>query len=260
MSNFKFLEKINKDLYEIGCTAEKLFRDEYFDQCIIQTRKMAESMTKSVLGSKTQCDDTFDDMIYKLKTISQNTLKEQEFISDMYFLKKHGNAVVHCTKSENNEKTALECLEHAFEASVNYASSRTKDETVNLLLFDEQLLMLGEKNNNLQNKYKDKLKYEKEKNNQNKNKAKDKMFLIKKNKHYNEVQKKNNSNLLFNKIFKISVVISLLTVILMLTVLSSIKNPNKERVPKISKITDNVLKNGESCSREYSISEIFKLK
>lgn len=161
MSNFQFLEKINRDLYNLGVTAEKLFRDEYFDQCITQTRKLAESMTKEVLGNKAQSDDTFDDMIYKLKTISRNTLKEQEFISDMYFLKKQGNIAVHSAKSENNGKIALECLEHAFEAAVNFASSRTKDETVNLLIFDENLLVLGEKNLNLQQQYKKKVQEQK---------------------------------------------------------------------------------------------------
>lgn len=161
MSNFKFLEKINKDLYNLGVTAEKLFRDEYFDQCITQTRKLAENMTKEVLGNKAQSDDTFDDMIYKLKTISRNTLKEQEFISDMYFLKKKGNIAVHSSKSDNSGKIALECLEHAFEAAVNFASSRTKEETINLLLFDENLLVLGEKNPNLQQEYKKKLQEQK---------------------------------------------------------------------------------------------------
>lgn len=161
MSNFQFLEQINRDLYNLGVTAEKLFRDEYFDQCITQTRKLAESMTKEVLGNKAQSDDTFDDMIYKLKTISRNTLKEQEFISDMYFLKKQGNIAVHSVKSDNNGKIALECLEHAFEAAVNFASSRTKDETVNLLIFDENLLVLGEKNLNLQQEYKKKVQEQK---------------------------------------------------------------------------------------------------
>lgn len=163
MSNFKFLENINKDLYSIGVTAEKLFRDEYFDQCITQTRKMAEVMTKDVLGNKAQSDDTFDDMIYKLKTVSCNNLKEQEFISDMYFLKKQGNIATHSSKSsDNNGQTALECLEHAFEASINYASSKSKDEMIPLLLFDEQLLVLGKKSENLQTQYKNKLQEEKE--------------------------------------------------------------------------------------------------
>lgn len=38
MSNFEFLKQINKDLFKIAAEAEELFRDEYFEQSITQTR------------------------------------------------------------------------------------------------------------------------------------------------------------------------------------------------------------------------------
>lgn len=153
MGNFEFLEKVNPCIANLANTAEKLFRDEYYDQCIAQTRKMAETMTRNVLGSQAEEDDTFDDMIYKLKTISNNNFREQEFISDMYFLKKHGNVAVHSENSANSGKLALECLEHAFEASVNYAYAITHSDKINRLIFDEKLLVLGEKNTSLQEEY-----------------------------------------------------------------------------------------------------------
>lgn len=140
MSNFIFLEKINPNLANLAYTAEKLFRDEYFDQCIIQTRKMAELMTKNILGSNVQNNDSFDNMLYKLKSISNHNFKEQEFISDMYFIKKLGNISVHSEFSLNDKNLALECLEHIFEASINYAYALTHNEQINRLLFDEKLI------------------------------------------------------------------------------------------------------------------------
>ncbi len=67
MSNFDFLKKIDKNLFEIACEAEKLYRDEYFDQCISQTRRFAENACRKVLGEKAQSTDTFDEMLSTLK-------------------------------------------------------------------------------------------------------------------------------------------------------------------------------------------------
>lgn len=271
MSNFKFLAKINKDLYYLGYTAEKLFRDEYFEQCIAQTRKMAEAMTKEVLGSKACSDDTFDDMIYKLKTISGSNLKEQEFISDMYFLKKHGNIAVHSAKTENSGKIALECLEHAFEASVNFASNKTKDEMINMLLFDEKLLVLGEKNNNLQTQYLNKIKENKEKQNP----------LTKKRKKINagclntgnkKSFKQNNSEklCLFSNIIKI-VIVFCITVFIALFMLSKYTKQNisktdnfsKEKIyieNKTSKSEITYESNNKKTAKEYTLSGNFSNK
>lgn len=238
MSNFKFLEKINQDIYDLSSTAEKLFRDEYFDQCITQTRKTAEAMTRSILQSKAKNEDSFDDMIYKLKAISKDTLKEQEFISDMYFLKKQGNKAVHSEKSCNDGKIALECLEHLFEAAINYAYSQKKDDTLNRLIFDEKLLMTGEKNNSLEQEYKKRLKEEK-------NSSCKVSILTKEEKNSNKVNEKKsnknyynneNNNTLFKKIFLIFTVIS----VLLLFIIVVLSNTNKQTDYAIEKSIQNM--------------------
>lgn len=156
-SNFDFLEKIDTEIFNLAKTSEKLFRDEYFEQCITQTRKLAERIIRIVLGNSATIEDSFDDMIYKLKTVSKNTMREQEFVSDMYFLKKQGNIATHGEKIENCGEVALDCLEHAFEACINFAYAKTNDDTLNRLIFDEKLLVLGEKNDNLQAQYRTEL-------------------------------------------------------------------------------------------------------
>ena len=156
-SNFDFLEKIDSEIFNLAKTAEKLFRDEYYEQCITQLRKLAERIIRNVLGNSATVEDSFDDMLYKLKTVSKNTMREQEFISDMYFLKKQGNLATHGEKIENCGQVALDCLEHAFEACINFAYSKTNDDTLNRLIFDEKLLVLGEKNQNLQAQYRTEL-------------------------------------------------------------------------------------------------------
>lgn len=156
-SNFDFLQKVDNDIFNLAKTAEKLFRDEYFEQCITQTRKLAERIIRNVLGNSATVEDSFDDMLYKLKTVSKNTMREQEFMSDMYFLKKQGNLATHGEKIENSGEVALDCLEHAFEACINFAYSKTNDDTLNRLIFDEKLLVLGEKNQNLQVQYRTEL-------------------------------------------------------------------------------------------------------
>ena len=156
-SNFDFLQKVDNEIFNLAKTAEKLFRDEYFEQCITQTRKLAERILRNVLGNSATVEDSFDDMLYKLKTVSKNTMREQEFISDMYFLKKQGNLATHGEKIENSGEVALDCLEHAFEACINFAYSKTNDDTLNRLIFDEKLLILGEKNQNLQAQYRTEL-------------------------------------------------------------------------------------------------------
>lgn len=229
MGNFDFIKSINKNFYELGETAEKLFRDEYYDQCITQTRKMAEVMTKTILGCKAQEGDTFDDMLYKLKTISCDTKYEQEFISDMYFLKKQGNIATHSEKSGNDGEIALECLEHAFEACVNYAYSKTKDDNINRLLFDEKLLVLGEKNNSLQQRYKQELENEKQRvNDQNGyiNSFEKKQKKAKKqNKKSNKKEEINDEKPnIFGKILQITIIISFV-ILSVLILMSKIKTP-----------------------------------
>lgn len=243
MENFDFIKSINKTFYELGETAEKLFRDEYYDQCITQTRKMAEVMTKTVLGCKAQEDDTFDDMLYKLKTISCDTKYEQEFISDMYFLKKQGNIATHSAKTENSGEIALDCLEHAFEACVNYAYSKTKDDNINRLLFDEKLLVLGEKNNSLQERYKQELANEKKHKNDNKdgyinnfekNQKKSKPSKSKNKANKNDIESDDKPSL-FGKILQIAIVLCIL-VFSILTIMAKIKAPEQPQTTKDGKL------------------------
>ena len=47
-TNFDFLQKVDKNLYEIIAEAEKLYRDEYFEQCMTQTRRFGENVCKKV--------------------------------------------------------------------------------------------------------------------------------------------------------------------------------------------------------------------
>ena len=49
-SNFDFLKTTDRKLFEMIETAEQLYRDEYFDQCIVQILKFAENIFKKILG------------------------------------------------------------------------------------------------------------------------------------------------------------------------------------------------------------------
>ena len=48
--NFDFLRSVDKDLYEIIKDAERLYRGEFFEQCIGQTRRFGEHICRKVLG------------------------------------------------------------------------------------------------------------------------------------------------------------------------------------------------------------------
>lgn len=135
-SNFSFLEKIDKELFEIIEDAQKLFRDEYFSQCVIQTRIFAEKMARKIIT--VEPNSTFDNVLQCLKD-KIKTEREQEFIEDLFFIKKEGNLAAHGADIEAS--TALEVIQHAFEASINYAYAKTKDEEIDKLLFDTTLLI-----------------------------------------------------------------------------------------------------------------------
>ena len=142
-SNFCFLKKIDNDLYSIIIDAEKLYRDEYFDQCITQIRKFGENICQKTLGYS--CT-SFDESLANLKDRVGNSVEEKEFVEDLYFLKKHGNNAVHSSKSKNDPFIALECLQRAFETALNY--SVYKRHATNRLLkrkFDTELLITGKK-------------------------------------------------------------------------------------------------------------------
>lgn len=164
VTNFDFLRKTDKNLYEIISDAELLYRDEYYDQCISQTRKFAENVCKNTLGSLRTNEDTFDQMLATLKDNSNGSAEEKEFIDDLYFLKKCGNESVHSSKVSKSGITALECLQRAFEIAINYSVYIKEAPKENFdLHFDIDLLATGKKNKKLAKEYqKARGKYSKE--------------------------------------------------------------------------------------------------
>lgn len=146
MGNFSFLKSLDKNLYEIISEAEKLYRDEYFEQCIAQTRRFAENICKQVLGSARTTEKSFDDMLATLKDRSNQSEQEREFIDDLYFLKREGNNSVHASTVKKDGIVALECLQRSFEVSINYAVFYAKAKNNLLKLrYDTELLITGEK-------------------------------------------------------------------------------------------------------------------
>ena len=143
MDNFDFLKKIDKDLYEIIAEAEKLYASEFFEQCMGQTRRFGERMCKSILADKRFYDMSFDDMLATLKDKAVS-VPEKEFVEDLYFLKKQGNLSVHSAKVKKDGITALECLQRAFEAAINFAVFyRKANKCILKKQYDINLLITG---------------------------------------------------------------------------------------------------------------------
>ena len=143
MANFDFLKKIDSNLYEIIMEAEKLYASEFFEQCMGQTRRFGEQMCKAILADKRQYDGSFDEMLATLKD-QATSIPEKEFIDDLYFLKKQGNISVHSSTVKRDGITALECLQRAFEASLNYAVFYKKgNKTILKKQYDVELLVTG---------------------------------------------------------------------------------------------------------------------
>ena len=145
MTNFDFLKKIDNNLYEIITEAEKLYTSEFFEQCITQTRRFGEQMCKNIMADNYRFDESFDNMLATMKD-KAHSIPEKEFIDDLYFLKKQGNISVHSSTVKRDGILAFECLQRAFEASINYAVFK-KGADSNLLdkMFDEKLLATGRK-------------------------------------------------------------------------------------------------------------------
>lgn len=145
-SNFDFLKTTDRKLFEMIETAEQLYRDEYFDQCIVQIRKFAENICKKLLGGRRTKEKTFDDMLATLCDKSTGSEQEKEVIEDLYFIKKEGNNSAHTSGAKLPVTTALDCLQRAFEVSINYAFSKNPKKIKLLKLeFDTELLITGEK-------------------------------------------------------------------------------------------------------------------
>lgn len=154
VTNFDFLKSSDKNLYEIISDAEMLYRDEYYDQCISQTRKFAENVCKNTLGANRTTENTFDQMLATLKDITNGSDAEKEFIDDLYFLKKCGNDAVHSSSVNKSGINALECLQRAFEVAISYSVYVKKASKTNLdLHFDIDLLATGKKNKKLAKEY-----------------------------------------------------------------------------------------------------------
>ena len=156
-TNFDFLKKIDKNLYGIISEAEKLYRDEYFEQCMTQTRRFGEHVCKKVLGTNRTTENTFDDMLATLNDCSTGTENEKEFINDLYFLKKHGNSAVHSSSVKKDGMTALECLKRAFEIAISYSVfHRGASSGILRLHYDTELLVTGQRSGKtLSEKYKE---------------------------------------------------------------------------------------------------------
>lgn len=161
MSNFLFLKKNNENLFKIISEAEKLFRDEYFEQVMVQTRRFGENVCRDLLEERVSLDDSFDSIINRLKDKSYGNTRMQEFTEDLFFLKKHGNSSAHSSRTNSDGKIALECLERAFEVSVFYSNAKYGySKKIDKSVFSEELLMTGKqtKTTSLKEKYTTKLK------------------------------------------------------------------------------------------------------
>lgn len=211
MNNFHFLKPVDKNLYDIISNAEKLYQDEYFEQCITQTRRFGEIICKQVLGSARTSEKTFDDMLTTLKDKVTDVIQEKEFVEDLYFLKREGNASVHSTKVKNDGIVALECLQRAFEISINYIVYFKKMNSNYLKLqYDTELLVTGKKS---KKSLKDKYLEEKSKTSQKQN-SKSKVLANKK-KTCSKQNKKISIFWIFVFIFGIISLVLLLTIFLL---------------------------------------------
>lgn len=145
-TNFQFLKKVNSNLFEIISDAEKLYRDEYFEQCMVQTRRFGEQICKEMLSENNKQTGTFDEMLETLKDNSSGNVQEKEFIDDLYFLKKNGNTSAHSGQVKKEAMIALECLKRAFEIAINY-SVYNKGASANILKlnYDVELLVTEKK-------------------------------------------------------------------------------------------------------------------
>lgn len=152
-SNFDFLKNVDLKLFKIINDAEKLYRDEYFEQSIVQVRKFGEYVAKMVLGQRRTTEETFDEILGTLSDISKGNGIEKEFMDDLYFIKKQGNLCAHSNSNETAFEDALECLKRAFEVSINFAiKMKGKNKKIINQHFDSELLITGEKSS-LKEKY-----------------------------------------------------------------------------------------------------------
>ena len=96
-------------------------------------------------------------MLATLKDKVSTVIQEKEFVDDLYFLKREGNNSIHASTVKKDGIVALECLQRAFEVSINYAVFYAKAQNNLLKLrYDTELLVTGEKSKKtLTKKYKE---------------------------------------------------------------------------------------------------------
>ena len=95
-------------------------------------------------------------MLATLNDCSFGNIEEKEFINDLYFLKKHGNSAVHSGSVKKDGMKALECLKRAFEVAISYCIyNRKANPKIMRLSYDTELLVTGEKNKKLSDRYKE---------------------------------------------------------------------------------------------------------
>ena len=212
MSNFLFLKKNNENLFNIISEAEKLFRDEYFEQSVVQTRRFAENICRDLLQGKVLPDETFDSMINGLKDKSFGNMRMQEFTEDLYFLKKHGNNSAHSSVAIKDGKTALECLERAYEIAIFYSNAKCGyNKKLDKTVFSEELLMTGKVSSPkpLKEKYSAELKKTRAKSPSAKN-TKSKKIQTKQKPERKQAPKNNKINQIKSKLFNAIIVITLI--------------------------------------------------
>lgn len=210
MSNFAFLKNKNENFFKIISEAEKLFRDEYFEQAVVQTRRFAENICRDLLQNKVLPDDTFDSMINKIKDNSFGNTRMKEFTEDLYFLKKYGNISAHSSKSSITPDIALECIERAHEISIFYSHMKYGvNKKLEKVLFSEEVLMTGKQSSPkpLKDRYLNELKQEKNKNKSTKSKNTKKSKPISRSKSAKKKPKKKS------KFFKLKLLFILMLLI-----------------------------------------------
>ena len=85
-------------------------------------------------------------MLATLKDKATNSIQEKEFVEDLYFLKREGNASVHGSSVKKDGILALECLQRAFEIAINYSVHYKKNNSKLLKLqYDTELLITGKR-------------------------------------------------------------------------------------------------------------------
>ena len=132
---------IDIDAYASCIAYRELFKLKGIEAISVSTSKLNESITEQIL----ECKQSLD---------SYQESEEQEFITDLYFLKKHGNNAVHSSSVKKDGIEALECLKRAFEIAISYCVYyKGKCTDILKLQYDTELMLTGQKNKSLAERY-----------------------------------------------------------------------------------------------------------